>query len=741
MKLRFTFILLLVVEIVSAQKNDYLPKTVLQDSLIQRNRLREYVSIQNKNYKVKNDLDSLTVLIKQEIFLDHYAEAISNIDLYRNNLAANNWEGTKLFSFEIYSKAKILANKENLNFNTSLLRVLKEKIENLQESLLIKLKRDIVEDILEYKKKRAEAFSKLSDKTALNDSQGTSLMTSIIDYEIFNTVNKIALSTLEAKLSEKFIIETVDIKTKNATLSATIIRKRDLKGRQPVILYSNIYAIDSKDHLLGMRAATRDYIGVVVNSRGKRNSPDKIEPFEHEANDMYDVIDWISKQEWCNGKVGMTGGSYVGFAQWATLKKPHPALKTIVPQVSVGIGAMDYPMTNNVFMVYMLPWLSYVTNNNLIDQADFDNYDKWGAIRNDYYNKGLKFSDLDSLNGKRNPIFQRWLKHPAHDSYWQKMVPYKEEYSKINIPILTLTGYYDGDQRGALYYFNEHNKYNPKAEHYLVIGPYEHLVAQSFPNNEVDGIKLDDTAKINLNDLSYDWFDYVLKQKPKPEILKDKINIQVMGTNQWKNFNSMKKTSNKILKLYLNTNSNVVFTKPAKESYFNQTVDFKIRKEAKKYYSTGKDSISIRSGHLALESEILDKDIVMNGAFTGNLKLSINKKDIDVSIYLFQIKPNGKIIGLSDYIGRASYAKNNAKRQLLIPNKIEEIPVQNSIFMGSKIEKGSKLLILFGANKSKAWQINYGTGKDVSEESIEDAKEPLEIKWYNDSYIQIPVLE
>jgi uncharacterized protein len=69
------------------------------------------------------------------------------------------------------------------------------------------------------------------------------------------------------------------------------------------------------------------------------------------------------------------------------------------------------------------------------------------------------------------------------------------------------------------------------------------------------------------------------------------------------------------------------------------------------------------------------------------------------------------------------------------------MPIKNATFIGKKIEKGSKLVIIFGVNKSKFWQVNYGTGKDVSEECIEDAKEPIEIKWYNDSYIQIPVLE
>jgi len=70
---------------------------------------------------------------------------------------------------------------------------------------------------------------------------------------------------------------------------------------------------------------------------------------------------------------------------------------------------------------------------------------------------------------------------------------------------------------------------------------------------------------------------------------------------------------------------------------------------------------------------------------------------------------------------------------------MEQIPVDNSYFISKKIEKGSKLLLLVGVNKNSNWQINYGTGKDVSDETVQDAGEPLEIKWYNDSYVEIPV--
>ena len=53
----------------------------------------------------------------------------------------------------------------------------------------------------------------------------------------------------------------------------------------------------------------------------------------------------------------------------------------------------------------------------------------------------------------KSEIFQRWLKHPSYDAYWQSMTPDPKEYSKINIPILTTTGYFDDDQLGAMYYY------------------------------------------------------------------------------------------------------------------------------------------------------------------------------------------------------------------------------------------------------------------------------------------------
>ena len=94
---------------------------------------------------------------------------------------------------------------------------------------------------------------------------------------------------------------------------------------------------------------------------------------------------------------------------------------------------------------------------------------------------------------------------------------------------------------------------------------------------------------------------------------------------------------------------------------------------------------------------------------------------------------------LSSYYGRASYAKNPEKRKLLCENKENTMTITNNEFVSKKIEEGSKLVLVLGIIKSPFMQINYGTGKDVSVETIKDANEPLIIKFYNNSFIEIPI--
>ena len=129
----------------------------------------------------------------------------------------------------------------------------------------------------------------------------------------------------------------------------------------------------------------------------------------------------------------------------------------------------------------------------------------------------------------------------------------------------------------------------------------------------------------------------------------------------------------------------------------------------------------------------------MNGSFTGKLWATINKKDMDVSLALYELMPNGKYFFLTRFVGRASFAKDNSKRQLLQPNKKELMPFDNTRFVSKKFGKGSRIVILLNVNKHPFEIINYGSGKAVSGETIKDSGEPLQIKWHNDSFIKIPI--
>lgn len=214
-----------------------------------------------------------------------------------------------------------------------------------------------------------------------------------------------------------------------------------------------------------------------------------------------------------------------------------------------------------------------------------------------------------------------------------------------------------------------------------------------------------------------------------------------MNTNTWKHVSDLDKMHTSTVKFYLQDKKNTssVFNKPDTQNFTKQIVDFKNRDQKDIYYKVSKkDSIKMTTS-IAFESEILDKDMIISGNLSGFFNVSINKKDFDTDTYLYQIQPDGKSSLLSTHIVRASYAKNNEIRQLLEPNKMEQVPINNSYFMSRKIERGSKLLLLVGVNKNPNWQINYGTGKDVSDETIKDSGEPLEVKWYNDSYVEIPV--
>ena len=446
----------------------------------------------------------------------------------------------------------------------------------------------------------------------------------------------ITLFTSEFTIQDSVLIKTRD----GGSISATVVRKKGNINPLPAVLFYTTYYLGQSDLNVPKRAADRDYVGIIAYSRGVRTGLKDYVPFEHEAEDVYDVIDWISKQSWCNGKVGMYGGSYTGFVQWAAMKKIHPALKTIIPQVAIMPG-YDFPMENNIPIASILNW----SHDNIY------NYKKLPAnLYPLWYQNGLSYRSLDSLASQPNAIFQKWLHHPSYDEYWKSLIPTKEQFEKINIPILVTTGYYDGSQISAFQYVKEYLRYNKNPQLFAIVGPYDQLGAQRTAPPTLMGYNIDTVANVDMRELAFEWLDHILKGKKKPVILKNRINYEVMGANVWKHAASFREMNNDTLTFYLSNTSAMKYYElsmemPKLNNFLAMEVDFKDRSEkAQHNYFTPNiinDTLKISNG-ITFISKPFEKPFSINGSFTGNLKVSINKKDMDVSMALYEQTPDGK---------------------------------------------------------------------------------------------------
>ena len=176
---------------------------------------------------------------------------------------------------------------------------------------------------------------------------------------------------------------------------------------------------------------------------------------------------------------------------------------------------------------------------------------RWRQIDEDWYTSGKPYRDIEHAIGGRNTIFHNWLDHPSYDRFWQKFIPYKEQFRHVKIPVLATTGYYASGEVGTLYYFTEHYKYDPHANHTLLIGPYDDGAMQHGAPANLRGYQLDQAALVDLRELRYQWFDHIFKGAEKPAALSDRVNFQVMGSNEWQHAASMEAMGKGSLKFYL----------------------------------------------------------------------------------------------------------------------------------------------------------------------------------------------
>lgn len=683
-----------------------------------------------------------------------YAEAVGTYGTWRGQ-HPEGLGGDPIWVLEIYARAKIEETLRQTPSEQAFRKALTDFIGALDDRTALDAASALQTPVEVFQGRFDRLLAASRRKTAVTYSEALSLVRTYLAATARQGLAPVLKDVVSKDESRRYLIQDrVLIRTpEGSTLSAVVVRHTGVTVRQPTSLFFTIYS-DLEGNLYQAKlAAAHGYIGVTVDARGKRLSPDQIAPWEHEVRDVNAAIDWISKQSWSDGQVGMQGSSYSGFAQWAALKRPHPALKTIVPGVA-NFAGFGNPMQNNVFLYRNYSWPFYVMNNRYTDDAALGD-PRWDTLNQKWFASGIPYRQIDAIDGTPNPLLQKELSHPSFDKYYQAMQPYKYDYAHIDIPVLSLAGYYDPYGAASINYLIEHYKYNKHAHHYLVIGPYDHLSTKMASKPlMVEGYSIDPVAQIDSVELTYQWFDFVMRGKSRPELVKDRINYQVMGSNVWHHAPSTARMSTELRRFYISGEKRgdhyqLSASLPRKVGYVEQTVDFADRTTQNSLDPQSANWSSLRpitsiemavtGNALAFVSEPFDAGESVEGLITGQLDISINKRDFDFAMAAYELMPDGKLVWLSYYLGRASYADDMSVRKLLVPGTRTRIPFTRTPLVARQIETGSRLLLLLTVNKNAFAQVNYGTGKDVSDESAADATEPLDVRWYTDSYVSIPI--
>ena len=641
--------------------------------------------------------------------------------------------------FELHSRARLLQKATGAQFDEAFRTSFREHFAHLDDLVAEHAAWWPDTDLGMARADVQRALAAVRSKGASDRAAALELTARYAAYVLRRDVLPLAVPLLNEDNARRYDIDDdVRIPTKDgATLSAIVVRPRRLAGKLPAVLVFNIYT--AGERTTALTSASHGYVGVAAFTRGRRKGTGEVLPYEHDGKDANATLDWITKQPWSDGTVGMYGGSYGGFTQWAAAKYRHPALKTIVPSAAA-IPGQGLPMENNVFLNVNYGWAFYVGSGPYDDDKVYFDRPRWGALPEKWFTSGRPFREVDAVDGAPNRLLQRWLAHPSYDAYWQAMVPSKEDFARIDIPVLSFTGYYDDGQISALRYFTEHHRYKKDAQHYLVIGPSDHFGSQRRPAEVLRGYEIDPGARIDTTYITFGWLDHVLRGGPRPELVADKVNFEVMGANVWRHAASLEKARDEQLTLYL-SDGHLTEKRPAGDGFTPQVVDMADRKTSNGAYYPDPivgDTLDTGNG-LVFEGEPLAAPVELDGKLEGELRVTIDTRDLDVSVVLYEKTAAGKYMNLTYFLGRASYARDPSVRRLLTPGKAETLPFDRSRMVSRRLAAGSRFVVVLNVNKNPFAQVNHGTGKDVSDESASDAKAPLHVKWHADSFVRLPI--
>ncbi len=492
-------------------------------------------------------------------------------------------------------------------------------------------------------------------------------------------------------------------------LSTKLWLPDDGESQWPVILIRTPYGKE-KHGFYGTYFSEKGYVVAIQDVRGQGGSEGVFEIWFSDKDDGYDAVEWLAGQDWCNGKIGMTGGSYNGWAQLATAVTKPPHLVTIIPIVTMGDPSIHHVYPFGV--LGLTQELQIISLFNTHYGSGGEKYQLKSGWSKDLLS--LPVSDLDKkLFGKENPKWREHIQHKPFDPYWKK-VDVIDELKNVSIPVYIIGGWFDFGGIGTkATYMSLKESGNDQLK--LLIGPWMH---QTIGKSTSAGYYFGEDAAVDYFNEQLKWFDYHLKGIDNGMAEDPLVKIFSVGKNVWVEGESYPVSDSKELKLYLSALAKLSTTAPKNQVEDNDTYTYDPDNPTPSiWHDNTPDHQTIldgRNDYLIFETDAFEEDKQVLGPISATIYASSSAIDTDWFVYYMLMDDADEMQALGRGLVRARY--RGSKKELLIPEEIYqyEIDLWHSSFL---IEKGWKMRVLICSSAFPHYARNLNTGGDNETET------------------------
>ena len=503
------------------------------------------------------------------------------------------------------------------------------------------------------------------------------------------------------------LILNVQIPMRDGTLLYADVYLPSITGIFPCLLARTPYdkgqkSITGIDYI---RAAEEGYAVVVQDVRGRFASEGEFYPFLQESADGYDSVEWIAKQSWSNGNIGMVGGSYLGAAQWLAAITYPPHLKALFPAITPSDYNEGWVFRGGAFQLgFCLSWtleslvianLPHLLPQQLISERlkDLNNL----ASHMDKAFTHLPINELPYFVNGIAPYYYDWINKSDNQRYWKRW-SIEDHYQSIITPTYHLGGWYDIFIAGTLHNFTGLKNVD-LAPQKLLVGPWAHTSPLENPIGEIDFGNNSSAQNIDLDGIQLRWFNYWLKGISNGIMQEPAVSIFIMGENIWRNEDSwpLRRAIETHYYLHSKGNANGKNGDGSLDTNCpgNESLDrFHFDPENPVptlggglccnpvFLANGpydQQILEDRTDILVYTSKEFEEETEITGPISFTLWASSSKRHTDFTAKLVDVHPNGKAYNLADGIIRSKYRESRFFPSALNPGK----PYQFTIDLGA----------------------------------------------------------